>query len=177
MFSAPEPSPSASAFGLPGGGPDADGAWHAIQPRDLPRVLRLEQQSYSHPWTLGQFEDSLRQGHAAWGCWTLQSEHPDASLCAYWWAQWVLDEAHLLNITVAPDHRRRGLGQATLCHFLHNARQRHCTRALLEVRSSNVAALGLYRRNGFSLIGTRKGYYPAGHGREDALVMACPLLP
>jgi len=85
----------------------------------------------------------------------------------------VVDEAHLLNFTIAPARHRRGLGQWMLMKWMDGLRALGVERVLLEVRPSNRAALRLYQRNGFGEIGMRKGYYPDSEGeREDALVLA-----
>ncbi len=83
-----------------------------------------------------------------------------------------VDEAHLLNISIAAEHQRRGLG-ATLLHEIMNiARSLNMRRVILEVRPSNLAALGLYRHAGCADLALRRGYYPAANnGREDAIVM------
>ncbi len=83
-----------------------------------------------------------------------------------------VDEAHLLNISIAAEHQRRGLG-ATLLHEIMNiARSLNMRRVILEVRPSNLAALALYRKAGFGELAMRRSYYPAvNNGREDAMVM------
>ncbi len=86
-----------------------------------------------------------------------------------------VDEAQLLDLTIAPEHQRQGLGRALLAATLDIARNMKMRRILLEVRPSNLAALGLYRAAGFHEIGLRRRYYPADNGeREDAIVMECP---
>jgi ribosomal-protein-alanine N-acetyltransferase len=83
----------------------------------------------------------------------------------------VLDEVHILNLTVAPSARRRGLGRALLNRALDRAREVGATSAYLEVRVSNAAAIDLYRSAGFEEIAQRRDYYPAANGREDALIL------
>ena len=91
------------------------------------------------------------------------------------WAHTVLvaiDEAHLLNLTVAPEHQGRGWGGDMLRECLRLAAgDLQANAMLLEVRPSNAAALALYQRAGFRSVGRRRGYYPAAAGREDALVL------
>ena len=88
----------------------------------------------------------------------------------------VLDEAELLNIGVAAGHQRKGLGRSMLREMLDDARERNMRRVFLEVRSSNTAALALYRNTGFVEIGVRRGYYQNASGNEDAITMACDLI-
>ena len=88
----------------------------------------------------------------------------------------VLDEAELLNIGVAGAHQRKGLGREMLTGMLNAAREKNMRRVFLEVRSSNAAAIALYRSAGFGEIGLRRGYYRNANGSEDAITMACELM-
>lgn len=85
---------------------------------------------------------------------------------------WVLDEATLFHLAVEPTNQRRGIGRKLLDAALRDMRARGLCRCLLEVRESNVAARQLYRSAGFELDGSRPDYYPAGQGREDALLLS-----
>ena len=86
-------------------------------------------------------------------------------------------EAHVLNVCVSPAAQGRGHGRRLVRRLLDLARWHRAERVFLEVRPSNPRAIALYHDLGFNEIGRRPGYYPAGHGREDALVMAIELLP
>ena len=86
-----------------------------------------------------------------------------------------VDEIQLLNISIAREHQRKGLGRKLLDMAIKLAHDMRMCRMLLEVRPSNVAALVLYRGAGFREIGLRRGYYLADNGREDAIVMECKL--
>lgn len=136
---------------------------------DLETVLKIEYAAFSHPWTRGVFSDAL----TAYECWVMfegcqQVGHGVINL--------ILDEAHLLNITVKPQSQGRGLGLRLLEHLMARAWERGGKECFLEVRASNGPAYRLYERYGFNEIGRRRGYYPSADGREDALVMACTLL-
>jgi ribosomal-protein-alanine N-acetyltransferase len=87
----------------------------------------------------------------------------------------VLDEAHLLNLTVAPACQRFGFGWRLLEAMAENARGYGARTMLLEVRPGNTAARNMYARYGFVRIGIRRDYYPARDGREDAIVMRVSL--
>lgn len=90
----------------------------------------------------------------------------------------VLDECHLLGVTIWPELQRQGLGRRLLEEVLAEAKSEGCTQCLLEVRRSNVAACALYRRLGFVEVGCRRAYYPplqAGSEREDALLFSLSL--
>lgn len=131
---------------------------------DLAAVAAIEQEIHPFPWSQGNFADSLKAGYSCWIC--MQG----VELVGYSVTMMVLDEAHLLNISVAKAHQGVGLGARLLRHAMLNAEAAGALSLLLEVRPSNEKALILYRHFGFSQIGVRKGYYPATTGREDALV-------
>ena len=137
---------------------------------DLDDVVAAEKEIYPFPWTRGNFLDALHAGYTAW---VLR----DAAglVAAYSVMMMALDEAHLLNLSVARHAQRTGLGWQTLDWMAHVARGHGGRTMLLEVRPTNEAALRLYQRYGFERIGVRRGYYPADGGREDAVVMRIAL--
>jgi ribosomal-protein-alanine N-acetyltransferase len=132
---------------------------------DLDAVVAIEQDVYPHPWTRGNFRDSLAAGYQ---CWIAECGGEIAGYCVVAMAP---DEAHLLNMSVAASWQRRGIGREVLGFVLQLARESRAARILLEVRPSNEAARALYTAAGFTAIGTRRNYYPAGGGREDAIVL------
>lgn len=134
---------------------------------DLGAVLAIERQSYSFPWSEGVFRDCLRIGYHC-----LVAVDPDEIIVGYGLLSTAVDEAHILNLCVDPEHRRQGIARFLLESLLDVASNERVRTMLLEVRPSNVAAVELYRSLGFHRIGLRKNYYPATHGREDALVLA-----
>lgn len=132
---------------------------------DLDAVTAVEQSIQAFPWTLGNFRDALTAGYECW----LQRE--TERIVAFAVTMPVVDEVHLLDIGVASDCQRAGLGAALLEFLCARARAAGMVRMLLEVRPSNVSAIVFYRRFDFVEIGRRRGYYPAPDGREDAIVM------
>lgn len=136
---------------------------------DLDAVAAIESRIYPHPWTRGNFEDSLAAGYH---CWIAERA---GSIIGYSIVMIAAGEAHLLNLSVAAEWQRRGLGAELLRFMIKLARDYGAERILLEVRPSNLAARALYARAGFGEIGVRRGYYPAGSGREDALVLELAL--
>ncbi len=137
---------------------------------DLDAVMAIEASAYSHPWTPGNFVDSLASGYLAE---LLLGD--GAGLMGYFVALQGVDELHLLNITVAPAWQGQGHGHDLLDAVLAHGRRCRLGWLWLEVRCSNERALSLYRRRGFAEVGLRRGYYPAAGGREDAVVMRLPL--
>jgi ribosomal-protein-alanine N-acetyltransferase len=136
---------------------------------DLAEVARLEKSLYQFPWSLGNFRDSITAGY---DCWTVA--HGEAVI-GYAVLMIALDEAHLLNVAVAPEWQNQGIGRAFLDHLVGAARAASCQIIYLEVRPSNVSARHLYRTMGFQQIAIRPDYYPALEGREDALFLGLTL--
>ncbi|MFZ5653569.1 MAG: ribosomal protein S18-alanine N-acetyltransferase [Pseudomonadota bacterium] len=147
----------------------ADWVLRAARPGDLDALCALETAASAAPWNRARVRDSLDRhrivvalaphGARIIGCAALRQ---------------VLDEAELLNVLVAPEYRRRGLGRALVeagAAAVAGARWLH-----LEVRAGNAAARALYGGLGFERVGIRRGYYPAADGgREDAVLMRLEL--
>jgi len=136
---------------------------------DIAEVLSIERTIYEHPWTHGNFRDSL---HAGYNCWMLDCAGATAG---YGVLMIGVKEAHLLNLSVARQWQRRGLGRYLLHHFIDIANGADADCMFLEVRPSNLAARALYANEGFRELFVRAGYYPAAHGREDAILMGLDL--
>ncbi|HEY4074678.1 MAG TPA: ribosomal protein S18-alanine N-acetyltransferase [Herbaspirillum sp.] len=142
-----------------------------MQAADLSEVLAIENRVYSHPWTLGNFEDSLNSAYYA----RLLRDGAQR-LLGYFLVMPVVDEAHLLNLSVDLPLQHRGYGQWLMREAVNLARLHNLQTMLLEVRVSNRHALSFYSRYGFQEIGRRKNYYPvADSRREDAIMMTMPL--
>lgn len=134
---------------------------------DLEAVLAIEQVAYSHPWTRGNFIDSLHAGYLAQ---TLRDQ--TGALLGYYLAMPGVDEMHLLNLTVAPALQGRGHARHMLDALCLACRERGLHKLWLEVRVSNERALKLYERYGFVRMGLRRDYYPlSSTQREDAVLM------
>lgn len=152
-----------------------------MQLADLDAVLEIESISHLHPWTRGNFTDSLAAGHWAYCIrpqvdQAIKGSHLDPAIL---WAYCILfpavDELHLLNITVSPKLRKLGLGSRMMSAIEGVAAQQKMPRIILEVRPSNTAAIHLYQALAYEQIGVRKNYYPLDAqtgNREDAIVMA-----
>ena len=141
----------------------------AMRDADLAEVMAIEDAIYSHPWTRGNFADSLIAGYEC------RTWRMDGELLGYFVLMVAAGEAHLLNLSVAPAHQRRGHGATLLREASAIARARGARGIFLEVRPSNAGAQALYTRFGFRKIAVRRGYYPAHSGREDALVLTLAL--
>jgi len=149
--------------------PVAQLSYRRLRAADLPEVARLEKSLYDFPWSLGNFRDSVAAGY---DCWTVT--HGD-QLIGYAILMVALEEAHLLNFAVAAEWQNQGVGASFLTHMVRVAREAGCQIVYLEVRPSNLPARHLYRALGFQQIAIRPEYYPASHGREDALFLGLSL--
>ncbi len=136
----------------------------------LNAVLAVELRAYAHPWSRGNFVDALNSGHQA------QLLMADDALLGYFIAMKGVDEVHLLNITIAPEHQGQGWAWVCLDALAVWARGQRAQWLWLEVRVSNVRAMKVYAAHGYKRVGQRKDYYPAAGGqREDAIVMSLKL--
>lgn len=140
-----------------------------MQMTDLDVVMAIEPTIYTHPWTRGNFSDSINSGYSAW---VLEANQ---TIIGYALLMMVLDEAHLLNLSVAKQQQKQGLGRYLLEHMLQIAKNHKAANMFLEVRPSNISAIALYENMGFCEMAVRRGYYPALDGREDAVLMGLAL--
>ena len=131
----------------------------------LAQVLALEKVCFSNPWTYEGYRFELEDNKLAQYLVALK----DDRVVAYGGMWLILGEAHVTNLAVHPDYRRRGLGEVLMRCLLARARAAGARRMTLEVRKSNHAAQKLYEKLGFKGVGYRKGYY--SDNKEDALIM------
>jgi ribosomal-protein-alanine N-acetyltransferase len=140
-----------------------------MREQDLDAVLAIENAVYTHPWSRGNFVDSLRSGYEC------RLYRGAGELLGYFILLPAAGEAHLLNLSVAAAHQRRGHGSALLTEVIRVARAHRSRTVFLEVRESNRGAQALYLGFGFRRIALRRDYYPAGERREDAIVLSLAL--
>lgn len=133
---------------------------------DLSSVMEIEELAYQYPWSQAIFKDCIQAGYV---CWVAELEDEIIGYAVFINA---MQECHLLNICINPELQRRGLGRKLLTRVLTDAKENNATCVFLEVRPSNKHALELYESEGFNEVGVRKKYYPASHGREDAVIFA-----
>jgi len=134
--------------------------------RDLPAVNGIENAAYEFPWEPATFRDCLKTGYC---CWVGEKA---GKVVVYGILTVGAGESHILNICVDPQCQGQGFGRLMLQKLMAVAAGHRAEMMILEVRPSNLRAVKLYLDLGFNEIGTRKGYYPARGGREDALVLA-----
>ncbi|MEL3973680.1 ribosomal protein S18-alanine N-acetyltransferase [Rossellomorea oryzaecorticis] len=132
---------------------------------DLDAVMEIEHRSFSIPWSREAFYNEIEQNHLSTYL-VVEDGERVAGYCGVWL---VVDEAHITNVAVLPDYRGQGLGEALMQRIMKIAKEVGARVMTLEVRVSNKAAQGLYRKMGFQDGGIRKRYY--SDNQEDALVM------
>ena len=138
---------------------------------DVKQVMTIEREVYEFPWTERIFSDCIRVGYQCWMTSLKQRivGHAVISVTA--------GESHILNLSIGREHQRQGFGRQFIEFLVDQARAQDAQTMLLEVRPSNTAAISCYNAAGFNEIGSRKDYYPAANGREDALLFARHITP
>ena len=144
-------------------------SYRPMRSSDIKSILVIEDQVYNYPWTARTFSDCMKIGYLCWVC-----ERVD-EVVGYGILSIGAGEAHVMNICVSPKYQNQGLGRRMMDKLIEIAHENRAATMLLEVRPSNSAAIRLYLNMGFSEIGTRKNYYPAKEGREDALMFSLNL--
>ena len=134
---------------------------------DLDVVLQIEILSFPNPWRLTTFAGEL--GNDPISIPYVIVHNPDGRVIGYIILWCIQDEVQISNFAVHPEYRRAGVGQAVLKHILEKVKEEGARGIFLEVRPSNRAALALYDKLGFQILGVRKNYYLSPV--EDALIM------
>ena len=132
--------------------------------REIPQVAELEKICFSQPWSEKSVAGELDNPLALWLV-AMEGER----LAGYVGSQTVMDETDMMNLAVAPQFRRQGVGEALVNALTASLKELGSRCLTLEVRDSNEAARALYGKLGFGEIGRRRGYYR--DPREDALIL------
>ena len=133
---------------------------------NLDAVVEIERASFNMPWTADMFRWELRNADVSATYVLRTADRTVVAFCCVWT---VLDELHINNVAVRPELRRRGFAAMLLDHVMEEAARQGAVKATLEVRRSNIAALRLYDRLGFTVTGVRPNYY--SNPVEDALIL------
>jgi [ribosomal protein S18]-alanine N-acetyltransferase len=132
---------------------------------DVPDVLRVESMCFTTPWPRNAFHNELTENKLAH--YFVGRLNDDVVAYGGLWV--ILEDAHITTVAVDPGHQRRQYGEQILVRLLDEAIERGACWVTLEVRESNVAAQNLYKKYGFTVVNTRRGYY--SDNDENALVM------
>jgi ribosomal-protein-alanine N-acetyltransferase len=141
-----------------------------ITPQDLNRILTIDRLAFRHPWSRTLFLEELACDKALGYSVKCSQTDQGVVIIAYVFWRMVATDLHIMRIAVAPDYRSKGVATWLLQQCLQLAKQKKDFDSVyIEVRPSNEAAITLYRKLGFCVVGTRPNYYP--ESGEDALVM------
>lgn len=136
-----------------------------MQVEDLERIMKIEQTSFSSPWSPMAFMSELKENeYARYFCLEV-----DGQIAGYMGLWFILEEGHITNVAIAAEYRGRRWGEYLMRYVIQRMIAEGMERMTLEVRVSNLSAQRLYERLGFRKAGVRKGYY--SDNREDALIM------
>jgi ribosomal-protein-alanine N-acetyltransferase len=136
---------------------------------DVDAVAALERAIFGDPWSERSFLEILELDHVR----GFVLDDNAGALLGYAFCSSVADEGEILNMAVAPEHRRRGLGKCLLAACLAWLAEHGAAKVYLEVRRSNGAAIAMYAEAGFGTLGVRPNYYRKP--TEDAVTMALDL--
>ena len=141
---------------------------------DAEGAAELEQRCFAgahhEAWSANMFLSEVGEDVSAPRSWWVA--HDNGKLLGFAGGMVVDNDIQILDVTVDPDQRRRGIARKLLAHVSYDAQMLGATTASLEVETENAAAIALYRALGFEQIGCRRDYYGAGN---DALVMQASL--
>ncbi|HCU56305.1 MAG TPA: ribosomal-protein-alanine N-acetyltransferase [Clostridiales bacterium] len=129
---------------------------------DAPAIAMIEAMSFKTPWSTEMVLSEMKEAISSF----FVVEYQD-KIIGYYGFLHILDELHILNVAVDPDHRRQGVGRQLMAHLVEQARALSARAITLEVRESNLTAIRLYERAGFQLAGVRPHYYT---DKENALI-------
>lgn len=135
-----------------------------MEDQHLDAVLKVEQNSFSHPWSRQSFEEELKKNSSY-----LFVAMENDEVVGYAVMSTVLDEGDLLDIAVDEKHRRKGVAKALFCKLCDVAKDLSLAFITLEVRASNDSAIALYESLSFEKVAVRKNYY--SKPTEDAVLM------
>jgi [ribosomal protein S18]-alanine N-acetyltransferase len=136
-----------------------------MKEEDIDQILEVEHASFTTPWSREAFYNELHNNKFAVYI-VLEEDKKVIGYCGAWI---VIDETHVTNLAILPEHRGRKLGEALLRKMMSVATEMGAKSMTLEVRVTNHVAQSLYRKLGFQNGGIRKNYY--SDNQEDGLVM------
>ena len=145
-----------------------------MTPEDIPQVAKIEQHTFSLPWSEKGFADALEMEDNIFLVAEQSSEASDAGkerrVAGYIGMYVSFDEGEITNVAVEEEARSHGVGKLLVSCAKIEAQRRGVCRIVLEVRVSNTPAISLYQKEGFRILGTRRDFYELP--REDAYIMA-----
>ena len=135
-----------------------------MEEKDICEIAGIEREIFSTPWSEKAFFEALEAEYALFF-----AAEEDGQIAGYIGIYLAADEGEITNVAVAENFRRRHIGEQLVHAAVSEAGKRGAVSIFLEVRYSNLPAIALYEKMGFSICGTRKGFYE--RPKEDAYVM------
>ena len=135
-----------------------------VSPDWVDQLAEIETESFAHPLERKQIETLLADQNTHF-----LAARTGETLTGSVWLQTVLDEGYIGNVAVRPTYRRKGIADALLEHLDLLAQEKQLSFLTLEVRDSNLPAVSLYEKHGYTRVGVRPAYYR--DPREDAILM------
>ena len=142
----------------------ADAEIFSMSEDDIAHIALLERETFSDPWSEQALREELSNDNAVF--FTVKA---DGKFAGYMGMHIILDECYVTNVAVKEKCRRKGLGRLLLSFAEKKAKERDCSFISLEVRVSNLPAIGLYEKEGYEEMGERKNFY--SHPVENGLIM------
>lgn len=137
--------------------------YRRMTPEDVPIISRLEEETFSMPWSPDSFLEMIGKEDARY-----YVAEQDGRILGGCGVLMIAGEGNITNVVIAPEVRNQGIGTAMLRHLMAEGDREGLTAYTLEVRVSNAAAIHVYEKLGFVSAGIRPGFYekPA----EDAII-------
>ena len=137
--------------------------YRRMTPEDGPVISRLEEETFSMPWSASSFLEMISKEDARY-----YVAEKDGKILGGCGVLMIAGEGNITNVVIAPEARNQGIGTAMLRHLMAEGDQEGLTAYTLEVRISNVAAIHVYEKLGFESAGIRPGFYEKPV--EDAII-------
>lgn len=132
--------------------------------RDVDEIALLETKCFKEPWTSQSIRDEIEKNDFA----MYIVGELDGKVVGYVGVWYIVDEAHITNVAVDPDYRRRHIGETLIKFLINHSEKNGINSFTLEVRASNTPAQKLYEKFNFKEMGVRPRYY---NDNEDAIIM------
>jgi ribosomal-protein-alanine N-acetyltransferase len=142
-----------------------------MKEEDLPAVRTIETLSFSNPWSDTTFRGEIQNTSISFPLVAVRKPGDEVVGYIIFWH--IREDVQVNNIAVHPEFRGKGIGEAMMHHVIDKVQKNGATFMTLEVRPSNAAAVTLYEKLGFEILGTRKNYYT--NPDEDAYLMGLVL--
>ncbi len=136
---------------------------------DLNTVLDIDRLSFPLPWSERTYRYEILENRSSYMYVVEAVEDQIPKIVGYVGFWFIVDEAHISTLAVHPDYRGQGIGELLLRTALNGADDLDARIVTLEVRTSNYAAIRLYEKFDFKVVGSRPRYYRDNN--EDALLM------